>query len=53
MREPTQLCKEAEHESYSYFDKLVRPLPKKDDGTLDLSRANLQHNDVDACAMLM
>ncbi len=53
MREPTQLCKEAEHESYSYFDKLVRPLPKKDEGTLDLSHANLQHNDVDACAMLM
>ncbi len=48
VKYPPTLSNEAEQESYKYFDKYVRALPKKDDGTLDLARAPLQHNDVDA-----
>lgn len=48
MRYPRELSKESEQESYEYFDKYVRPLPKKSDGTLDLERIDLQHNDIDA-----
>jgi hypothetical protein len=48
MRDPWALSKESEQESYELFDKYVRPLPKKPEGTLDLENTVLQHNDVDA-----
>ena len=48
MKFPPDLSDEAELEAYKYFDKHIRPFPKKDDGSLDLGNATLQHNDVDA-----
>lgn len=48
MKLPNELSDEAEIESYEYFDKNIRAFPKKVDGSLDLNRAKLQHNDVDA-----
>jgi hypothetical protein len=48
MRWPTTLVKEAELEGYIYFNKNIRPLPKKPDGSIDTMQPGFQDNDVDA-----
>ena len=42
------LEEEAENEVYAFIDKYLRPLPKKNDGTIDKDAKGFQHNDVDA-----
>lgn len=48
MKWPLTLIKEAEMDSYQYFDVNIRPLPKKVDGTIDTLSVGFQDNDVDA-----
>lgn len=48
MKWPLTLLKEAELDSYRYFDANIRPLPKKSDGTIDTLKPGFQDNDVDA-----
>lgn len=45
---PDLLKDEARDEAYEYFDKNIRPLPKKADGTIDPAAFGLEDNDVDA-----
>ncbi len=47
-RNPYYLYYEAEAEAYAYFDKNIRPLIKKSDGTVDPTAWGLADNDVDA-----
>ena len=42
------LSDKAEEESYQYFDKHIRPLPKRDDGTFDTANSIFADSDVDA-----
>jgi hypothetical protein len=48
MRNPFELLETAEKESYIYFDKHVRELPKRSDGSIDKDRPGFHDNDVDA-----
>lgn len=48
MKYPWGIRDEAEIESYAYFDKNVRPLPKDTSGKIDPSQGGLHDNDVDA-----
>jgi hypothetical protein len=45
---PPGLKDEAEMEGYIYFDKHIRALPKKPDGTVDTLQPGFHNNDVDA-----
>ncbi|MGB0453995.1 MAG: DUF6973 domain-containing protein [Bacteriovoracaceae bacterium] len=45
---PDLLSDDARDEAYRYFDKNIRPLPKKADGTIDTTAFGLSDNDVDA-----
>ena len=45
---PDLLKNEARDEAYEYFDKNIRPLLKKSDGTIDITAFGLENNDVDA-----
>ena len=45
---PDLLSKEARDEAYEYFDKNVRPLPKKADGKINTTAFGLSDNDIDA-----
>ncbi len=45
---PDLLSDEARDEAYEYFDKNIRPLPKKADGTINTTAFGLSDNDVDA-----
>ena len=38
----------AQKESYNLFDKNLRPLPRKSDGTFDTASEEFSDNDVDA-----
>lgn len=48
MKLPGSLRDEAEKESYDYFDKNIRVLPKNPDGTINTSARGFHDNDVDA-----
>jgi hypothetical protein len=48
MKAPWALMREAETESYEYFDTNIRPLPKSPDGTTNVSARGFHDNDVDA-----
>lgn len=45
---PLKLLREAEYESYTYFDAHIRPLPKTASGEIDTFQPGFQDNDVDA-----
>lgn len=45
---PPSLMKDAELEAYVYFDRNIRELPKKPDGTIDTMQPGFRNNDVDA-----
>jgi phosphoheptose isomerase len=45
---PDLLKDEARDEAYEDFDKNIRPLSKKSDGTIDITAFGLENNDVDA-----
>lgn len=45
---PPNLRDEAEMEAYVYFDKNIRSLPKKSDGSIDTLASEFFDNDVDA-----
>ena len=48
MKWPTTLKDESEHEAYVYFDRNIRPLPKRSDGSINTMHAGFHDNDVDA-----
>lgn len=48
MKNFYSLKNEAEEEAYQYFDKNIRKLPKKADGTWDFDTGKFHNNDVDA-----
>ena len=48
MKNPFDYKKEAELESYKYFDTHIRSLPKTADGRIDTSQLGFADNDVDA-----
>lgn len=43
-----QLLEECREESYQYFDKNIRPLPKNESGEFIITRKYFYDNDVDA-----
>ncbi len=45
---PLTIREEAELEGYIYFDKHIRLLPRKSDGSINTMQPGFQHNDVDA-----
>lgn len=48
IKNPFTLRDEGRDESYVYFDKNIRSLPKNNDGTINLRSSLLHDNDVDA-----
>jgi hypothetical protein len=48
LKLPNLLLDEAENDAYIYFDRYVRPLPKRPDGSINRLAKGYHNNDVDA-----